>query len=331
MRIGVFCPNWVGDGVMALPFFNRLRAQNPNGDILAISKSWVAPIFQHHPNIDEIIALQKKDLSGFWATRNTGRSLNALDLDKIYLLSNSYRAAYLAKCSETPKRIGYKSQGRSTLLTHALKQPNENLHRNKYYLNLLGHEGSKYNVITEEGLNISSEETQWAKNELSKLNMYDCVAFFPFSVASSRTIPMSQAIEIIKEVKDSILIFGGKGDQFPGKEIEKILNSSRVKSIAGKYSLRESMAMIKECKGAIATDSGLGHISANLGVPTVSLFGAGDPKGTSPIGPRTSVMNAEVRCSPCLKNKCLNRIEPLLCIEKIDPTFVKTALNNLQY
>ena len=36
-------------------------------------------------------------------------------------------------------------------------------------------------------------------------------------------------------------------------------------TVAGHYNLRESMALISMCNGAIATDSGLGHISANLG------------------------------------------------------------------
>lgn len=314
---------------MALPFFNALRAEHPKGEILAICKAWVAPIFQHHPSIDEIVSFQQKDLSGLRATRNMGRSLNALDLDRFYLLSDSYRAAFLAKHSETPERIGYKSQGRSPLLTHPKKQPKGSIHRYQYYLNLL--EGKSRNYATDDGvgIHISSAESQWAIDELSLMNMDDAIAFFPFSVATSRTIPQRQVLEIIDRTSDPVLIFGGKGDQDSESIIEDASPGNNVKSIAGKYTLRESMALISQCKGAIAADSGLGHISANLGVPTVSLFGAGDPNNTSPIGPKTRVVNEQVHCSPCLKNTCHNRNEPLLCLEKIEPDSVWNALSGL--
>jgi ADP-heptose:LPS heptosyltransferase len=51
------------------------------------------------------------------------------------------------------------------------------------------------------------------------------------------------------------------------------------------------MALISMCNGALAADSGLGHISANLGIPTVSLFGAGDSDSTGPIGLKTRIVN----------------------------------------
>ena len=41
---------------------------------------------------------------------------------------------------------------------------------------------------------------------------------------------------------------------------------------AEKYSLRESMALIKMCDYAVASDSGLGHLAAVIGIPTISFF-----------------------------------------------------------
>lgn len=314
---------------MALPFFNQLRTDNPNAVILAICKSWVAPIFQHHSTIDEIVSFQQKDLSGLRATRNIGRSLSALDLDQFYLLSDSYRAAFLAKHSETPRRIGYKSQGRSPLITHAVKKPKGRIHRSQYYLNLLDKDFQGDTPKSGEGIHISSDESQWANDELLQLDMVDAIAFFPFSVASSRTIPQRLAMEILEKATNPILIFGGKGDQTNGVIIQDASKGINVRSVAGQYSLRESMALIAQCKGAIAVDSGLGHISANLGVPTVSLFGAGDSGSTGPIGSCTKIINENVHCSPCLKNKCHNREEPLLCLHKINPDLPWNVLSKL--
>ena len=102
MRIGIFCPNWVGDSVMAIPFINSLRHLYPKAIILAICKSDVEPVFQNHPSINGIIQFEKKDLNGFRCTTRSGISLRSIDLDKFYLLSDSYRAGYLAYKSESP-------------------------------------------------------------------------------------------------------------------------------------------------------------------------------------------------------------------------------------
>jgi len=319
VRIGVFCPNWVGDAVMSIPFFNQLKQYNPESIIFAISKSWVAPIFYNHPAVDEIISFEKKDISSLRATKHSGLSLRSLDLDIFYLLSDSYRSAYIAKNSETSLRIGYQGQGRTRLLTKALIRPKEKIHRSNLYMNLLG--GVKDLNISKNhsGIIITDEEKKWAKAELNKLKIDDPIAFFPFSIASSRSFTKINSLAILEKIDKNILIFGGKRDQFNSDLIKAESQNSKIYSLAGKYDLRQSMALISKCKGSIASDSGLGHISGNLGIPTVTLFGAGDSQITRPLGKRTSFIDKKVHCSPCLKNKCNNNKQPLLCLDQIKP------------
>lgn len=329
MRIGVFCPNWVGDAVMSIPFFNQLRQIHKNATIIAISKSWVAPIYTKHPDISELISFEKKDLAGVRSTKNSGLSLKALDLDIFYLLSDSYRSAYIARKSETPIIIGYPGQGRTRMLTRAISRPKDKIHRTSHYLNLLIDKKSVRKSENYSGIAISKDEQQWAKIELSKLNIEDPIAFFPFSVAKSRNLPELKVFDLLKKINKNILIFGGKGDQISSEKIVSELRNPNVHSLAGQYDLRKSIALISQCIGAVASDSGLGHISGNLGVPTVSIFGAGDPNITRPIGVKTTYLNENVHCSPCLKNSCHNQKEPLLCLNTIKPEKAWEALLTL--
>ena len=329
MRIGIFCPNWVGDSVMAIPFINSLRNLYPDAIILAICKSDVEPVFQNHPSINGIIQFEKKDLSGIKATADSGRNLKAHDFDLFYLLSDSYRAAYLAYKSESPIRIGYPGQGRTGMLTKAVLRPKNKMHRHLQYINLIEKELGNYNYY-DPGIVLKDKEKDWAKRELSKLELVDPITFSPFSVASSRTIPQSKAISILKNVDEQdVLILGGVDDSSSSKKMVNILQKNNIRSIAGDYSLRQSIALISQCKGAIASDSGLGHISANIGVPTVSLFGAGDPDLTKPIGKNVFLINQNVYCSPCLKNKCDNKKDPLLCLKKIESGAPLQLLSNI--
>ena len=119
-------------------FFNSLRHIYPDSIIIAICKSHVAAIFENHPSINGIIEFEKKDLSGFRSTTNSGISLESIDLDKFYLLSDSYRAAYLAFKSKSPVRIGYSGQGRNRLLSKVFNRSKEKKnHRSMQYINLL--------------------------------------------------------------------------------------------------------------------------------------------------------------------------------------------------
>ena len=130
---------------MAIPFVNSLRHLYPKATILVICKSHVEPVFKNHPSINGIIQFEKKDLSGIKATADSGRNLKANDFDLFYLLSDSYRAAYLAYKSESPIRIGYPGQARTRMLTKTVIRPKNKMHRYLQYINLIEEKLENYN------------------------------------------------------------------------------------------------------------------------------------------------------------------------------------------
>jgi len=314
MRIGIYCPNWVGDAVMALPFFNQIRKKYPQAVILAIGKSWVSAIFENHPAVDGILAFKEQELTGARASFETGKSLYALQLDKIFMLSNSFRSAYLAYLAQAPVRIGFKTQGRSIFLTHGLKYSEKKMHRSNKYLSLLGAIDKN---CPEPGIVLSKHEISWAKNELKKYKLNNPWAYCPFSVASSRSIPINKSTEFMSEIGDSILILGSSNDRHQGKILQDNAHGKNVYSVCGKYNLRESIALIFQCRAVLATDSGLGHIAASLGKQVISIFGAGDAGQTGPLGKKAVSIKSNVYCSPCRKNICKNKKDPLLCFHSL--------------
>jgi lipopolysaccharide heptosyltransferase II len=62
----------------------------------------------------------------------------------------------------------------------------------------------------------------------------------------------------------------------------------------------------------VSNDTGIMHLGAAIGVPTVGLFGPNTPRHWAPIGRRaTYVYDTTVSCSPCIDNY-RNRL-PLAC------------------
>jgi hypothetical protein len=60
--------------------------------------------------------------------------------------------------------------------------------------------------------------------------------------------------------------------------------------------LEELAAMLCGARAFVGADSGPAHLAAQLGVPTLALFGPTDPAIWAPIGPRVRVLSPATPC-----------------------------------
>ena len=78
----------------------------------------------------------------------------------------------------------------------------------------------------------------------------------------------------------------------------------------------------------VGNDSGITHLSASLGVPTVSLFGPTDPARFAPPGPHVRILTEERTCTPCSLQASHNG-EPLRGLTQISTLQVLRVLEDL--
>ena len=101
------------------------------------------------------------------------------------------------------------------------------------------------------------------------------------------------------------ILLGGPEDSFC-EEI-KAVAPDRVINFAGKLSLQESAAVVETSQLVIANDTGLLHVSDQLGVPTLALIG---PTAFGyPYHKNSDVAEIRLWCKPCSKDgrgKCVN-------------------------
>jgi heptosyltransferase I len=62
--------------------------------------------------------------------------------------------------------------------------------------------------------------------------------------------------------------------------------------------------VLAAASGAVAVDTGIGHLAAALALPTVSLYGPTDPLATGTIGAHQVHLQANFACAPCLGAQC---------------------------
>lgn len=318
MKVAIYSPNWVGDAVLSLPFINSIKLKHPGSKIIILCKNWVSSVYLNHPSIDELIVILERKNYGIINTINTGLSLRELNIDVFYSLTDSYRSSIIMWLSGAIRRIGFIAQGRGLFLTEKIALPTKKVHRSLKYLKLINK--TRFNSDLK-FIFLNEKELSWGKKEVRSLGLKDPVALFPFSISAARTFPHEKISEWINESNESYMIFGSKDE---AKEARKIIEKNKRKSITslcGKYSLRESIILISLCKYAIGTDSGLGHISSIIGVPTISFFGANRSIVTGPIGKNCTVIDKSHRCKPCRKNIC--------CLKSITQDDVNSSINSV--
>jgi len=120
---------------------------------------------------------------------------------------------------------------------------------------------------------------------------------------------IAAAREIQKRTNCWWLVLGGKGDALLANEIQAAIAGGQAGavSLAGRTSLRELCAVIKQCRVLLTNDTGPMHIAAALGTPVVVPFGSTSPELTGPItsaGARHQLLKSDAPCSPCFLREC---------------------------
>ena len=87
--------------------------------------------------------------------------------------------------------------------------------------------------------------------------------------------------------------------------IEEIQNQKR--PVHTFSELTDLVDWLETAGGYIGNDSGVSHLAAFLGLPSVVIFGPADPVRWKPIGPRVQIVRPELDCQPCFE------IEPDNC------------------
>jgi len=335
--------NWVGDAVMTMPAIRAVRQAYPDAQISLLVKPSVSPLFEHDPNVDEIISYDDgyRGLSG---KIRLARQLKQGCFSRAFLLQNAFDAALISFLARIPERVGYNRDGRGMLLTRGIPfdLPAKEMHHIDYYLNLLEKAGLDP-VPSKPWIHLLPAERRAARETLQSLRR-PVVALNPGAAyGSSKRWPPARfselAVRFMQEKAAGIIILGGPKETGIAAEIEqgiRLLCSGagvcgpadiQVMNLAGKTTLRGLAAVISEADLLITNDSGPMHIGYAVRTPLVAIFGSTSPQHTGPVGRDVVVLKKEVDCAPCFERQC--RRGDLKCMEMISAEEVFDAGSKL--
>ncbi len=345
MQILVIRFRFLGDTVLTVPFLRNLRRAEPEARIVWMVAPGDAEVVKGIPYVDEFI---------FWDTRKESdgrpgahrtlagkisfvRELRRRRFDKVYVLKRSFSSALMALLSGARRRIGFDTEWRAPLLTRRVAYRAKQ-HEVECFLDLLRADG----IPTPDNhleTWLSPDEDAFAADFLERTGFKPgeaVVGLHPFCANPPRGWHEDDFVAVANEVQRRygvrILIFGGKQDQGLAEKMRQRIAPAAV-SLAGRTSLRESMALLARCTAFVCNDSGVMHLGAALGVPLVALFGPQSPAKFGPWTKNARVVYHAFPCSPC-RQKFFTECAPSArgkpaCMEAITVREVLDALDSL--
>lgn len=109
------------------------------------------------------------------------------------------------------------------------------------------------------------------------------------------------AEQVVAEHYTPVLAWGNEQEL---QRAQRIAEQVAGAVVLPKASLTALAQLLATAQGAIAVDTGLGHLAAALDIPCVSLYGATDPTLTGTYGYYQAHLQAEFACAPCLAKEC---------------------------
>ncbi|MBD3297720.1 MAG: lipopolysaccharide heptosyltransferase II [candidate division Zixibacteria bacterium] len=329
-------PNWVGDAVMALPFFDALRRAAPDATISCLCPAGIAPLYRDVPTIDRVLILDELyGPRGRKSVLYNGRRMRPGMFRTAFILPTSFGSALMMWHAWIPERIGYSSEGRRLLLSKAkpYKKDGKRPHRVEGYLELLRlqYPDADINPVfyytPGENAQIRATETL---EDYSLEDSKTILAMAPAAAQANKMWMQGRFAEIARRWCETtgghVMLLGSPGDRQLCDQVLMLSKCDDVVNLAGESDLPTAGELVRRSAAFVGNDSGLAHLAAAVKANAVVLSGPGDPEEVGPYSNVAITIKHPLFCAPCYKNECWRTDKPIECLTEIDTDQVWTAL-----
>jgi heptosyltransferase-2 len=297
-------PNWLGDLIQAMPVV-RAAAQDPSRPVLLLGPSAFAPFLRpRFPSVVYIPWTRERRFAAAGEIRRHGPG-TAL------LLTDSLSSALLAALAGVPERVGYAAEFRGALLTRRVRReaPARSRPRVEEYGALARAAGL---TVPDERPRIEAleEEGRRAASLLAArgpgVGRYAVIAPGASYGPAKRWDPENFArLATALHGRDgtrSVLV-GSREDAGPSAAVARLAGPAAL-DLTGATDLPALTGLLARSALAASNDSGVMHLAAALGIPTVAVFGSTSPVWSGTLAPWVRALYAAYPCSPCFRRTC---------------------------
>jgi heptosyltransferase II len=297
---------WIGDFVRGHTVVRVLNARWPNRPVDLLTTSLCAPLVDYMPGVrsgivwdlprSRLALARQRGLAAELRSRNYGTAL---------VLPRTWKSGIAPALAGIPERVGFFGEARFGLINR-MRWGEKALPRfiDKNAALALPDGAALPAEWPVPRLHVPSEEAiRW--RQANGLGTGRAVALAPGSVgASKRWTYYPEAARRLAERGFDVWVIGGPGEKTLAQEIVAA-GGAGVRDLTGS-DLRNGILAMAAADVAISNDSGLMHIAAAIGTPTMGIFGPTSPYHWAPLNGLAATVQTKtvVPCQPCHRPVC---------------------------
>jgi heptosyltransferase-2 len=284
---------WIGDFVRCHSVVKLLRAKSPDRPIDIVSSTLCAPLADYMPGVRQAIVIDlPRGQLGLALQRKLARLLEEKKYGQAIVMSRKWKAALPPWLARIPLRTGFAGEFRFGLLND-VRLGESKLPRMIDQMGALAL--PKGAPIPAEWplpeLKIPSQEiAAWVAQRGLAEEKHPIVTVSPGAVGAGKAWPARHYAELARALTAdgvSVWVLGGPNETLIAKEIVAT-GGNRVRDLTG-ADLRNAILALAAADAAVTNDSGLMHVSAAIGTPTIAIFGPTSPWHWKPLNPLAAV------------------------------------------
>ncbi|MEI6281441.1 MAG: glycosyltransferase family 9 protein [Alphaproteobacteria bacterium] len=257
----------IGDAVLSSGLIRRLADELPDARFTIVAGPLAAPLFENTPNLDALIVTEKRPLGMHWyrlwrQVRQTSWGL-VVDL----------RGSIISNILRRKKRAVHRRNA-------------HDVHKVLEAAHLLGLDDNPPAPF------LYVDDARRRRAQDITAGDGPILALGPASNWVGKVWPIERfaqtAIRLLGEdgplAGGRLMILGGPDDVRTVEELKRSLTKGRVIDLTGQVDLLTAYACLSHARLYIGNDSGLMHLAAAAGTPTLALFGPSDERLYGPWG-----------------------------------------------
>jgi heptosyltransferase-2 len=285
---------WIGDFVRCHSVVRLLRAQSPDRAVDIVSSTLCAPLADYMPGVRRaVIADLPRRRLGIAMQRQLADQLRGGKYGQALVMSRKWKAALAPWLAGIPLRTGFAGEFRFGLL-------NDVRFGERKLPRMIDQMGA---LALPKGVPLPAE---WPLPEL-KVPAHDVqtwlarqrlagesrpiVTLSPGAVGTGKAWPVAHYAELAKALATdgaSVWILGGPSETPLAKKIIATAGD-RAHDLTGS-DLRNAILALAAADISVTNDSGLMHVAAAIGTPTVAIFGPTSPWHWKPLNPVAAIL-----------------------------------------
>jgi heptosyltransferase-2 len=317
---------WIGDFVRCHSVVKLLRHRFPDRSVDILATSLCAPLADYMPGVRQAVVFDlPRSRLGPRQQAVLASRLRARGYGTALVMPRTWKSALAPLLAGIPQRTGFVGEARFGLLNDwrwgerklprmvdrcaALALPRDAE---------LPAEWPKPELIVP-----PADVAAWRQRKGLEQGR-PAVVLAPGAVGPSKRWPASAYAELARRLLGeglAVWVVGGPGEKTLAQEI---VRDTAARDFTG-TDLREAILALAAGTAAVSNDSGLLHVAAALGTPTVGIFGPTSPWHWAPLNPLAATIQADIEldCRPCHKPMC--RLGHRRCMVEISADRVLAA------